>query len=114
MSNLRYYQKGGRTYVSVAPEGTKICDFCSNQPVIRIYVAKDINIDPRHESEGGWCACAPCAELIDANDREGLFDRAMIKLSHTLEADADELAGALRLVQSKFWEAKVPDKTEIQ
>lgn len=102
---LRYYEKDGRTYVTAA-EGVPVCDFCSSTPVEKIFKAKDILIDSENESEGGWAACRHCAALIDANDREGLFNRVMVKLSHQIEDDADEMADAIRTVQQKFWEAK--------
>ena len=102
---LQFTQKGDRTYVTSSP-GVPVCDFCSATPVDRIYLAKDIRIDPDNESEGGWAACRHCAALIDANDREGLFQRVMVRLSDYIEGDVDEMADAIRLIQTKFWEAK--------
>jgi hypothetical protein len=31
-----------------------------------------------HWSRGSWKACSKCAELIDANDRQGLLERVAL------------------------------------
>jgi hypothetical protein len=104
---LYYKKEGDRTYVSAVPEGVEICDFCSAGKVAKFYPARDIMIDEEHASEGAWSACAPCAALIDANDRKGLFDRVMIQLSHQIGDNVNELADAIKLMQDTFFKAKI-------
>lgn len=55
-----------------------VCDFCSSVDVTWAYPAGDFQPDPDlpQASAGGWAACEPCAELIEAGDWEGLTDRA--------------------------------------
>jgi hypothetical protein len=86
-----YINEQGETEATVAftekPED-ELCDFCSAlKPPYKIYPCPDFPhpMSPLHWSRGDWNACVPCAELIDADDREGLAQRCM--LMHTMEYD---------------------------
>jgi hypothetical protein len=56
------------------------CDFCDAPDPQWSYDASPIVIDfgvgPMHRDDGRWAACTACADLIDANDRDGLLVRA--------------------------------------
>jgi hypothetical protein len=53
-----------------------LCDFCSSPAIVKDYACetfKAIDVGPLvAESVGKWVACAPCAELIDADKWEEL------------------------------------------
>lgn len=82
----------GETVASTSLE-TKvaICDFCSRPVGVSCFIAKDasLQVDPQPEdanplnlkhiilnSDSHWAACDPCADLIRANDRQGLWERS--------------------------------------
>jgi hypothetical protein len=58
----------------------KKCDFCSPPKLARWdYPASTFEVHfkpgstpPGFRSEGGWLACDECADMIEADDREGL------------------------------------------
>jgi hypothetical protein len=60
------------------------CDFCSSPAVEVVYPAESSrmfifdgqDLKGIGDSIGGWVACAVCARLIDAKDREGLAKRS--------------------------------------
>lgn len=60
------------------------CDFCSSPAVAVIYPADSSrmiifdgsDLKGIGDSIGGWVACAMCARLIDAKDRDGLAKRS--------------------------------------
>jgi len=57
-----------------------ICDFCSTHEVAWSYPAMDFGVvDPKlgWGSRGGWAACEPCHEMIEANDHSGLAKRSV-------------------------------------
>jgi hypothetical protein len=55
-----------------------LCDFCSGQPVVAAYPCRDFTIsDMPVGSKGTWAACAVCAQLIDADQRDALAWRAV-------------------------------------
>ena len=56
-----------------------VCDFCSSPDVLWSYPAVDFQVEGTRllASEGGWAACHDCATLIEADDRDGLAQRAL-------------------------------------
>lgn len=54
-----------------------LCDFCSGQPVLWSYPCRDFQFPEGIGSAGAWAACAECARLIDADQREALAQRAV-------------------------------------
>ena len=57
-----------------------VCDFCSTPEVSWGYEARDFHVkepDVRWGSRGGWAACGPCHDFIEANDRKGLTERSV-------------------------------------
>jgi len=78
-----------------------ICDFCNAPDPPWEYMAKEIDLIPGDTvSVGSWCACTPCRELIDANDRDGLAARAKKRNG--------ELASlrTIRMMQNRFFVVK--------
>ena len=59
-----------------------ICDFCSGSPVVKGYPALSFSMETQIPgigigSESGWAACQICADLVDADDWDGLATRSM-------------------------------------
>ena len=96
--------------------GTERCDFCNSEGpfettfitdgflMLSTVVFSDEGSAARTDdvSIGGWLACAPCAQLVVKDDREGLIERyrqnAGWEGGQSAEAEV-----ALRGVQWKFW-----------
>ena len=60
--------------------GEPICDFCSAPEVAWSYDARDFGVvepDVGWGSRGGWAACEPCHNFIEANDKKGLRERSV-------------------------------------
>jgi hypothetical protein len=111
--NLRYYtDEDGRNQVTLAftekPED-ELCDFCSMlKPPYKEYPCKDFEI-PRvwTISRNGWNACLKCAELIDANDREGLASRSALMLSFNMGDPPDEIYQEMRELHDLFFANRI-------
>lgn len=77
-----------------------VCDFCCRpDPPWEYFVSGNVMLPGITESLGSWCACDGCRELIDADDREGLAQRAFEHapiLPYTV----------IVLTQSKFFDVK--------
>lgn len=57
-----------------------ICDFCTFPLVSWRFEAAPFGLDYGHAiatSDCGWAACEECADLILADDRDGLVERAL-------------------------------------
>ena len=85
-----------------------ICDFCSAPRPSVEYPADETELPGLTISIGSWLACADCAELIDADDREALALRSYSRLPMD-----DELRGyealtleAIRRTQAEFWTSR--------
>lgn len=65
-------------------EAELICDFCAaREPLVRDIHAKNEIVTGYTSGaavldSGTWGACAECAALIDARDRQGLIERAVV------------------------------------
>lgn len=70
--------------------GEPICDFCTASPaphlfeikpfVVVAYAADEQGVTgpfPAQAFAGDWAACTACRDLIEADEREALLDRAM-------------------------------------
>ena len=58
-----------------------ICDFCNAPNPVWRFRARPFLIDYgpiTGESDADWAACNACREMIVADDRNGLVDRAML------------------------------------
>lgn len=82
------------------------CDFCSNRPVAMRYPAASATM--MHApgftvvSDGDWAACATCAALVEADDREGLAVRTL----RLLYAPLRQLPTVRRAQRQAFWEQR--------
>ncbi len=64
--------------VMPTPEGRLRCDFCTREDVRWTYPARDFTEKVAGRtvgSQGGWAACDPCHDLIEADDYDGLATR---------------------------------------
>jgi hypothetical protein len=74
-----------------------ICDFCNAPNPVWRFRARPFLIDYgpiTGESDADWAACNACREMILADDRNGLVDRAMLMapaIPDLPEADVREL-----------------------
>lgn len=86
--NLKFLRETGYPMANLflgVPEGGEKCDFCNNRPVTAHYDAEDFVMQvvgvtkPAVDlgSGGSWAACSQCEVLIDADDWEGLVNRAI-------------------------------------
>lgn len=101
-----YINEKGETEVTLAfsekPQD-ELCDFCSAlKPPYKVYDCPDFPhpLAPRQWSRGSWNACSGCSPYIDADDREGLFERCM--LMHSFET-RDPDGEALKVFQGEFF-----------
>jgi hypothetical protein len=74
-----FAEEGLDVEVRVGPDEA-ICDFCSAPEVGWSYDARDFGVvEPAvgWGSRGGWAACEPCHNFIEANDKKGLRERSV-------------------------------------
>jgi hypothetical protein len=82
-----------------------LCDFCSEVHVqFKVYNCKDFDAGLGIMSRGKWNACLKCAELIDANDREGLALRSTIMLADESKHDCMD---TMRELHAKFFANRI-------
>jgi hypothetical protein len=85
------------------------CDFCDD-PAEWCYDAEDVTIDLTdspllHQSVGGWAACTPCADLIDAEAHDDLVTRSYASWRAKGMPSGDVLH-VLRMIHRAFWASK--------
>lgn len=100
-----------------------VCDFCSASGPAWDYdagfavIEADIEADGTtvHASRGGWFACADCAALIEADDVEGIRERAVVALARVAPGQPIEVVReAIELTQSAFWRARTGTRRALQ
>lgn len=90
------------------PPTGPICDFCSAPEVWASYPAKTFHwreMNGLHlNSVGGWAACKRCAELIEAENWDGLLERSWQTLiaEHPWMRAAPEMKRELKNLQDVF------------
>lgn len=92
-----------------------ICDFCSGVPAWR-YPARDFDFAKWNvTSEGDWLACDECRELIQANRRTDLADRALAAIGrkHGLLVNATA-RNAVRTFHATFFESKLSEPVRLE
>lgn len=96
--------------------GMEVCDFCTGTPTIVRYPCGLVVFETplgTHTSSDPWGACAECAALIEANDREPLVIRAL--QAFVAEHGAQpvdvmrDIAAMLTAVQGRFFAARLGD-----
>jgi hypothetical protein len=81
-----------------------ICDFCCSPEVLWSYPAANFHVEGAPlASEGGWAACHDCAVLIEADDREGLAQRA---LSSAPKFMRERCLPFMRALHAQFFQAR--------
>jgi len=74
-----------------------VCDFCNAPNPVWRFQARPFLVDygaMAGASDAGWAACDACRDMILANDRNGLVDRAMLiapAIPDLAESDVKEL-----------------------
>ena len=106
MKKIRtFIDEEGNLAETLADPGEILCDFCSaSGPSAKIYDAEDVEVVEGHMSKGAWAACAHCAVMIDADDREGLIERAFIMFAGRIPGGLDDQArDDIRLIIDTFF-----------
>lgn len=94
---------------SLKAEGPAICDFCSSPEVVLAYPCRNFSSEihvpnaPGWSSDGWWAACANCAKLIEAGDRDGLARRAADTAPKPPGMDLKILIRLIRELHDNFW-----------
>jgi len=97
------------------------CDFCSSPEPLWLYAAKTFAAPGTGfsgVSVGAWAACELCAELIEADDRDGLASRSLAQIAGrnpilrdpSLRRDAERQVVAL---QAAFFEHRDGSRRRI-
>jgi hypothetical protein len=74
---IRTIEQDGRTISE--PVSSPVCDFCGNDSPAWDYDCHDFVTDiPILASTGGWAACTPCSDMIEADDWSGLLERCLM------------------------------------
>jgi len=90
--------------VKAAIMASAVCDFCSSPGATHYFDVPDFNIGqlPNNygagRSTGGWMACDACDELVRADKREALTDRAVNNMAFPKFS-----RGAVKELLAKFW-----------
>lgn len=84
-----------------------ICDFCSEPKWARRFHCQDFIMDvtpgfPRYDSKGDWLACSVCGSLIDAENWDGLVQRAVDVFSEKYNMPRRILADTVRRSHNLF------------
>ena len=65
----------------VTNPGGRSCDFCTAQPIEKLYGCRNFTWQKRNvfpgASGGGWAACRECAELVDSERWTSLTERSL-------------------------------------
>lgn len=93
------------------------CDFCSSSRVAWGYPAENFVVVSIGGlgSDGGWAACGPCSELIEAKDWEALTRRAAeaaVKRSGGL-LNFQEVSRTLRSLYAQFSEHRKGERVPL-
>ena len=101
--------------------GSGVCDFCAAPSPIWMFPASDfvsneVTPEGRPASAGGWAACDPCREAVEAGI-ETLLDRAVVNyitMHPEFRQVADAVRVSLRDLYGKFYDHRTgpPEKIE--
>ena len=82
-----------------------LCSFCGEEPVVAWFQGPEFlrSVDTPDEviAEEAWLACSPCLELVRADDRDALVERA--KRRHETPTNAATSEQMLRESHERFW-----------
>lgn len=68
-------QPDGRLFE--VPLSSPVCDFCGHDSPAWDYDCHDFLLSPDLASAGGWAACTPCSDMIEADDWLGVLMRCV-------------------------------------
>lgn len=85
-------QRGERTIHE--PVSSPVCDFCGHDSPAWDYDCQDFVIAPDLASQGGWAACTPCSNMIEADDWDGVLERCV---SGAEKFGGEKLAARIRI-----------------
>ncbi len=85
-----------------------VCDFCSQTPVTWQYPSEPAIVQDRNvafeSADDLWAACDTCHDLIEADKRLALFDRAVGSFGNRYgSADGVDVNALLASLHSEFW-----------
>ena len=92
-----------------------VCSFCGDQAVVVWFEGPDfrsaVQSTDQVRSDGAYLACAACLALIEANDREGLATRSLVRQQREggLKpgvAERDVVRVQRRHLEDTFWAAR--------
>lgn len=110
---------GSPEFTQEAIPGQEVCDFCSTAKIDKDYDPGFVFMGAvgnlTNVSDDKWGACSTCAELIDADDLDGLVERSFrcfmdnnIEEARTLTSmpgGEDALRHEIRVTQGNFMQA---------
>jgi hypothetical protein len=93
-----------------------VCSFCGERPAVAWFEAptflRRVESADKVGANDAWLACATCLELVDANEREQLVERAVQRLVRKPPERALPPGEALRTrqhLEEQFWSRRVPE-----
>ena len=95
----RTVREGERTFRE--PVTSPVCDFCGDAYPAWDYDCHDFVIPDVDASAGGWAACTPCSDMIEADDWEGVFERGA-SAGRRYGLDRPDLLAHVRLMHAGF------------
>jgi hypothetical protein len=86
-TEFKITERGETIASSTVETKVAICDFCSRPVGSTCFIAREATmaVDPPQphplkeiqlNSDAHWAACDPCAMLVRANDKQGLYERS--------------------------------------
>jgi hypothetical protein len=100
--------------------GMGVCDFCTAVPIEVRYPCGLVVVElpgGAHASSDPWAACADCHALIEAGDRDGLAQRALLAfIAQEGVPPADvmaQIAPMFREVQDAFFASRLGDAQPV-
>lgn len=101
------------------------CDFCSSRNVVRRFPCRDFDSESKDvgvhfdtrvgpdtnlvlESKNFWAACSDCTKLVEAQDIEGLVNRAL-ETFHPHPKIAEKLRVHLLWTYGLFFQNRLPE-----
>lgn len=90
---------------------TPPCSFCGDSPTVAWFEGPDfthsVDAASKLRAEEAWLACAACLRLIQADHREGLAERGVMKFErHGRQVEPDRAIVVSRDAHDGFWAAR--------
>lgn len=90
---------------------TPPCSFCGDSPAVAWFEGPDfthsVDAASKVRAESAWPVCAACLRLIQADDRDGLARRGVMKVArHGRQVGPEEAIMLSRHLHDRFWAAR--------